>query len=333
MKSAKGQVGAVLDRPNPATRFYLFHGADEAGSRTLAARLLAALVAEKVPLSASVLRSDPAALVDEAAAISMFGDKRLLWIEPAGNDIVVAVQALLEAAAVESRAVAIAGALPKSSPLLKLAEAHPAALSHVSYVPEGHDADRMVLDLGRQQGLRMTPAVAARIAAAAANDGAVAKQELAKFALYLGATAAAPRDLGDEVIALLGADGSDGDAGRVGDLALSGDLARLGEALERMESNGIEAIPVVRWLQRRLLQLLPLRTRIDGGQSPEAVMTSLFWRDKALFQKLLVRWTSERLAQAIERVARLERQLLLAPVPDRAALGEELMQIARAASR
>lgn len=333
MKSAKGQIGQAVDRPDPAVRFYLFHGPDEAGSRALANRLREALGAEKAALSATSLKGDPAALADEAGAISLFGGRRLLWIEPAGNELVLAVEGLLSAPAVESPVVAIAGTMTKASALLKLAEAHAAALAHVSYVPEGRDADRMVAEIGRREGLRLRPSVAARIAAAAGNDQAVAAQELAKFALFLGASSDSPKDLEDEVVDLLGADASESQIGQVGDLALSGEVQRLAAELERLASSGIEPIPAVRALQRRLLQLTGLRSRVDAGQSPDAVMASLFWRDKALFQKLLARWSSERLAIAVDRVARLERDLLLSRAPDAATLGEELLQIARAAAR
>lgn len=333
MKLAKGQIGQAVERPDPAVRFYLFYGPDEAGSRSLASRLREALGAEKTTLPAASLKSDPAALVDEAGAISLFGGRRLIWIEPAANDLVPAIEGLLSAPAIESPVVAIAGTLTKTSVLLKLAEVHSAALAHVSYVPEGRDADRMVAEIGRREGLRLRPSVAARIAAAAGNDQAVASQELVKFALFLGATPDSPKDLDDDVVDLLGADASESQIGQVGDLALSGDVQRLAAELERLATSDIEPIPAVRALQRRLLQLTALRSRVEAGQSPDAVMASLFWRDKALFQKLLARWSGERLAIAVDRVARLERDLLLSRAPDAATLGEELLQIARAAAR
>lgn len=332
MKAAKGAIGGAVDRPDGSVRFYLFHGADEAGSRALGERLLKGLDAEKHALSGAALKSDPALLADEASAISMFGGKRLLWIEPASDEICAAVEALLEAPAVEHSVVAIAGTLRKTSALLKLADNHRAALSQISYLPEGQQADRLVLELARAEGLRMNPRTAARIASSAANDQAVIRQELAKFALYLEASAEAPRDLDEDVLDLLGADTLEGDASRPVDLALSGDIAGLSTELERLESSGIDPIPVVRALQRRLLMLAPLRARIDSGQSPDAVMASLFWKDKSLVSRMLSRWTSDRLALAVDRVARLERQIL-SPLGDRAALGQELIQIARAAGR
>ena len=43
MKAAKASLQGALDRPDPAVRFYLFYGPDEAGSRALALRLLKGL--------------------------------------------------------------------------------------------------------------------------------------------------------------------------------------------------------------------------------------------------------------------------------------------------
>jgi DNA polymerase-3 subunit delta len=132
---------------------------------------------------------------------------------------------------------------------------------------------------------------------------------------------------------LLGADASETDSTEVGDLAMSGDVAQLAAELERLEASGVEAIPTVRALQRRLVMLAGLRARIDGGQRPDQVLAAVWRRDKVVASRALPLWTGERLAEAMERVARLERSLLLTPAPDRAALGEELVAIARAARR
>jgi DNA polymerase-3 subunit delta len=276
-------------------------------------------------------------LADEAGAMALFGGPRALWVEPAGDEIVAAVEALLEASAVESPAIAVAGALRKSSALLKLAEGHPAALSHVSYVPEARDADRMVIDLGRREGLRIAPDVAARVAEASGNNQAIAAQEVVKYALYVGATSAAPRELTHDMIDELGADSSEGNALKVGDMALAGDIGALAEELGRMLPAGNEAIPIVRALQRRVLQLAPMRARIEQGERLDAVMTSagkaLFWKDKSMIQAMLARWSAERLAQVGERIAALEEQLIFSGAPQTAALGEELTAIARAARR
>jgi len=337
VKAVKSSLGRALDQPDAATRFYLFHGPDEAGSRALAEWLLKGLAAEKFSMLAQAVKSDPASLADEAGAISMFGGRRALWIEPAGDEIAEGVEALLAAPACESVAIAVAGGLRKSSALLKLAEAHPAALSHISYVPEGRDLERLVVDLGRVVGLRLAPDLAQRIAAASAGNQAIAAQELEKFALFLNASPAGPCDLDPQVVDLLGADSADADLMRIGDLALAGRTDDLLDELARLPQGGSEAIPILRALQRRLLMLAPLRARIERGDRVGDVTTSmgkaLFWRDKPLVERLLSTWSAERLAEAASRVSALERQIMLRPLADGAAIGETLVTFARAAGR
>jgi DNA polymerase III subunit delta len=338
MKSVKGTLTRALERPDPSVRFYLFHGPDEAGSRALAMQLLKGLGdADKFVVLGQAVKADPAALADEAGAMALFGGKRAIWVEPAGDEIADGVAALLEASASESAVVALAGSLRKTSALLKLAEAHPAALAHCSYVPEGRDMERVVSELGREIGLRIAHDLAQRVAAASANNQAIAAQELAKFALYLSADPSAPRELDHETVDLLGADSAEADLMRLGDLALAGRMEELLDELGRLPHGGTEAIPVLRSLQRRLLMLAPLRARVEQGEGTDGVMASmgkaLFWKDKPLLQRLLSAWSADRLAEAAARVSALERQIMLRPLNDEAALGETLVTLARAAGR
>jgi len=341
VKANKGSIGRSVDQPADAIRFYLFHGPDEGQSRGLAARLLEALGATKSVVAAEAIKSDPAVLVDEARAMSLFGGKRVIWIEPATKDIEEGVTALLEAEAVESLVVAIAGALTRASPLLKLAEGSPRALAYASYLPEGRDAERMVTDLGRRYGLKVSGPVASRLAESAGNDQAIVAQELQKLALYIGASPEAPRELDHEAVDAVGAESAEGDFLRLADLAMSGEIDELADELVRLPAGGNEAIPVVRSLQRRLLMLAPLRARVELGERPDAVLTSLgkslFFKDQAKVGRMLSRWTAEGLATAAERAGKLERDLMRPRArpnsgpPETEALGEELLAIARKA--
>ena len=93
MKAQRGTIHRAVAEPDRAIRFYLFHGPDDSGSRDLAARLLAGLGAEKLAVSASAIKADPALLAAEAGAIALFGGTRLVWVEPAGDEIADAVAA------------------------------------------------------------------------------------------------------------------------------------------------------------------------------------------------------------------------------------------------
>ena len=337
MKATKPSIGRAVDQPAAQVRFYLFHGPDDAQSRALGQRLVQALGAAKFAIAAGAVKSDPAALADEAGAMSLFGGARVVWIEPAGDEITAGVEALLEAPSIESPAVAIAGALRKTSSLLKLAEASPQAVAFAAYLPEGQDAERMVMAVGRSFGLKLAPDAAARIAAAAGNDQAIVTQELQKLALYVDASPHAPKALDHAAIDAVGTDTAEGDVLRLADLALSGEVDALAGELARLPATGSDAIPVVRSLQRRLIMLAPARARVERGESPDAVMTSLgkalFWKDKAMVGRMLAQWDAERLAKVAERTGKLERSLMFSPAPEQAALGETLLSIAREARR
>jgi DNA polymerase-3 subunit delta len=335
VKSNKASIGRLVDQPDPKVRFYLFLGPDEAQSRALATRLLASIGAQKFELAAGSLKTSPALLSDEAAALSLFGEKRLIWIEPAGNEIVEALDGLLSADNVESSAVGIAGALTKASPLLKLAESSPRALAFTAFAPEGEEAVRIIVDLGRRVGLKIGPPVAARLAETCGNDQAIASRELEKLALFVGASPHSPKELDHEAIDAVGAESNQGDFLRLADLALVGDIAEVADLVSRLTGTGSEAIPAIRTLQRRLLFLAPARARIERGERLDGVMASfgkaLFWKDKAKVEAMLKRWSAREIATISERAGVLERSLLFSDAPPREALGEELLAIARKA--
>jgi DNA polymerase III subunit delta len=338
VKANRAQVERALRAPGD-TRLFLLHGPDESGSHALVGLLAAALgeSAERVELSGAELRADPARLADEAASISLFGGARYVLVEPAGEEAVAAVEALLEAPAAGNPVLLVAGALRPASRLLKLALADPAAVAFASYVPEGQEADRLAQDLARGQGLILRPDVARRLAEACGGNRAVLAQELAKLALYLDAAPERPQPLGHEAIDLVGAASEEGDLSRLVDSVGGGDSRLLHEELQRLESEGITGIPLVRALLRRMILLARLRAEVDRGNSVDAVMTSqgksLFWKEKSAVGQQLSRWRSDLLAKSVGRLLDAERQVKASGGLGPAAVDEELFAICRQAAR
>ena len=230
---------------------------------------------------------------------------------------------------------AIAGALPKSSPLLKLVEGSPNALAFTAYALEGGDAARMVADLGRRVGLKISPPVAARLAEACGNDQAIVGQELEKLSLYVGASPNSPKELEHDAVDAVGAASGDGGFMRLADLALLGLQSEVAEIVGCLSPNGSEAIPAIRSLQRRVLTLAPARARLERGERMDAVMASfgksLFWKEKASVQSMLAKWSANDLARLSERAGELERGLMFSNMPEREVLGEAFLAIARRA--
>ncbi|HEX8640853.1 MAG TPA: DNA polymerase III subunit delta [Allosphingosinicella sp.] len=339
MKANRGQAERALASPGE-TRFFLLHGPDEAGSRALARRLAAAMGegAERIDLGGAELKGDPARLADEAAAISMFGGTRWILIEQAGDEIVPALEALIEAPAAGNPVVILAGALKPASKLLKLALAAPAALAYASYLPEAGQADRLVLELARPLGLMIRPDVAARIGEGCGGNRAVIEQELAKYALCLDAAPDAQKPLEHELLDRLGAGAEEGDLSRLVDSVTAGDAAALESEISRLRAQGQEGITLIRAVLRRMMLLARLRAELDKGGSVAAVMASpaaksVFFKEKDAVASQLGRWTSALIAKAVSRLAEAERQVMTPGGPGIVAADAELFAICRQAAR
>lgn len=338
MKVAKRAEMERALRAPAGTRFFLLYGPDEAGSRALTKLLGTALGdgAERVDLTGKDLKEDPARLADEAGAFSMFGDKSWILVDPAGDECTPALEALLDTPG-ENAVALVAGALKPASKLLKLALGSPHALAFASYVPERGEAGRLVIELGRAEGLLISADLAQAIAEGVAGNRAVIAQELAKYALYVGADPSAPVRLERDMVDAIGASADEGDLGRLVDAVLGGDPQSLERELDRLGSEGLTGVPLVRAVLRRLALLARLRAAVDGGSNVPAVMASqgksLFWKDKDAVASQLGRWRGDWIARAIGRLLEVERQLKNSGALGPVAADEELFALARQAAR
>ncbi|HEY5712726.1 MAG TPA: DNA polymerase III subunit delta [Allosphingosinicella sp.] len=338
MKASKAQIDKALKAP-AETRLFLFYGPDDSGSRALARAIGAAMGAdaERIDLSGADLKADPARLADEAASISMFGGARWILVEPAGDESLAAIEALLEAPAAGNPVAVVAGALKPASKLLKLALAAPNALSFASYVPDAGDASRLALDMARAEGLIVRPDVARRIAESCAGNRALIGQELAKFAIYAGASPEAPRPIDHDVVDAIGAGSDEGDLSRLVDSVAGGDAAALEAELSRLHAEGQEGITLLRAMLRRMALLTRLRAEVERGSSVSAVMASqgksLFWKEKDNVERQVGRWRADLLAKAMSRLLDAERQVKASGGVGPLAADAELFAICRQAAR
>jgi DNA polymerase-3 subunit delta len=338
LKASRAQVERGLAAP-AGHGLFLLYGPDVSGSRALARRLAAGMgsEAERIELSAGDLKSDPARLADEAASISLFGGARYIVVEPAGDECVAAVEALIETPAATNPVVLIGGALKPSSKLVKLALTHPGALAFASYPPEGQEADRIASDMGRSLGLILRPDVARRLADAAAGNRDILEQELRKLALYLDAAPDRPLPLDHEALDAVGADAGEADMSKLVESVGSGDAIVLQEELARLASEGVDAIPIIRAMLRRMTLLARLRAQVERGNSVDAVMAAqgkaVFFKEKGAVSRQLGRWRSDLIAKSVGRLLDAERQMKASGTVGAAAANEELFAICRQAAR
>ncbi len=336
MKANAAQIAKAVAAPSAAIRLYLLHGPDEAGAAALAAELGKALGAgaERVDVTGAQLRSQPGLLAEEAASLSLFGDRRWLRAMPVGDESVEAATLLLRAAKAEHPVVLIAPTLKATSKLVKLAIAEAGAIAFACYVPEGRDAERLVTTLAHELGMRCGDGVPARLAAATGADRAVLARELEKLALYLDAAPGRPATLTEDALDACGAALEDGETGPVIAAAVAGDGAALAAALARFERAGQSGVPLLRQLARRLMLMAELRGAVDGGESVDAAMERqrVFFREKPATAAALRRWTAPGVQAALMRVRAAERRLMDGQGAGEVIAQAEAVTVARAAA-
>ena len=339
MKANANEIARALDAANGPVRFFLLYGPDEAGSAALARRLERAMgqEAERIDLDGGTLKADPARLVDEAASISLFGGRRWIRIQPAGDEITSAVASLLDADVAGNPVVALAGALKPSSPLVKLALDHKLALAHPSYVPDARDAAQIAETLAREAGLRLPRDLGRTLAISCSNDRSIMAQEIEKLALYLDAAPDRPAEASAEALEAIGAANPDGELSKLVDAIMGGQPGRMGAEIARLGQSGIAGIPVLRALFRRLILLAALRRDIDGGQSPAAAVEArgkaIFFKEKPAITDQASRWPADRLAALADKLLAAERALKSSGTAGEILAEAEMLTISRFAAR
>jgi DNA polymerase III subunit delta len=326
VKANEAQIGRALDTPGPDCKLALLYGPDEAGSRALADRLAAAMGAdaERVDLDGSMLKEDPARLPDEATAITMFGGPR--WIRvTGGDDTLRAVEALLDAPE-GCPVVLVAGNLPKTSALLKLALDDKRILAFQSWKPEGQKADAIATQTGRVMGVRLSPDAARLLADATQGDRALMMRELEKLALYVDASPDRPRPVERADIEAVGAAIDVREAWDTVDALFDGKVSDL--AREISGDAAVEVIPGLRAIDRRALMIARALSARRGGQMPRGAK-----REMDTVEREVRHWSPEAAATAHRLSMEAEAAVKMPGTAGEVLAHAAMLRMARAAAQ
>lgn len=339
MKANRAEIKRALDDPPAHVRLFLLYGPDEAESRGLAQRLERAMgaEAERIDLDGMTLKSDPARLADEAASISLFGEKRHIRLTVSGDECLPAIDALLDGDAAGNPVVVIAGALRPTSALLKRALADPAVMACISYALDAEKAAPLAAAMAREQGLRLDMDAARHLAHAAANDRALMAREVEKLALYLDAAPDRPANADMTALEAIGAGEGEAELSKLVDAVLGGNPADAAGEIAQLAEQGVAGIPAIRALAKRVQLLVRLARQMGENGNARAVVEAqgkaIFWKEKAGVERQLKRWSPERLATLADRLLAAERAIKSPASPGDIMADVEMITIARAAQR
>lgn len=319
-------------------RLFLVFGQDESAIASIASAVVARLGdSEAIDIDSAKLRSDPALLADEAASQSLFGGARHIRLTFAREEALDAVANLLSAEHAGNPVIATAGDLKKGSKLRTLVEGSPRALSYVCYPPSEGEAIDQAVAMASGLALRLDRTLAAQIVRYTGQDRRLAAMELEKLSLFYDAAPDRMMTVERDALAALAAETAEEDIGALVNQVMNGDVKPLGRNIVEARAVGIEAIRLVRALQRRVAQLTGLRAKVEAGADAGAVVRgnrTIFWKEQDVFIRQVRQWNSARLAGLNAHLIELEARLMAAGGDlGETMIEQEMVRVARAAAR
>ena len=332
------QAPSFCQRPQPGIGLVLLYGPDQGLVTERRRQLIQAVLGQPddpfrlAELAMDRLQQAPGALHEEAQAMSLIGGRRVVLVRQATDGLAEPLEALLAMGGHEALVIVEAGELGKSSALRRLAEKSKAAAAIACYRADGRALDAELRDLLRAQGLAIEADGMAFLAAHVGADRELTRGEVEKLALYMGGDRAAVgmRVSLADVEAVIGNSSVSGIdrlvwAGLVG---RPGDAAR---ALDRLLAEGQVPVRLIRAFAAMLLRLLPLRARVETGESAATVIESVrppvHFSQKPAMQRALESWPVARLEAGLGLAHAAELAAKRAQSPDRLLLRRLLLDL------
>lgn len=330
--------GFVCRVPAANIAAILIYGPDDGLVRERSKQLVDAVLGNErdpfrfVEFMASELAGDSARLSDEAASMSLTGERRLVLVRGTGETLADELGALLEDGVGEALVVCEAGNLAAQSRLRKTFEGADNAAAVACYADEARDVANIVEAAVRTAGLKIDRAAVTYLSEWLGADRGLTRREVEKLILFKGNSDGPITE--ENARACVG----DGTGLALEDLtyaAADGDLALLDGRLSRSFREGNDAVAVLRRTASHLQRLQLALFAVESGASPDVAMGRLrppvFFRRKTAFSNQIRRWSPAKVARALELITEAELQCKSTGLPAQAICGRALVRVAAAA--
>lgn len=340
------EVDGWLRKPDPTICIVLIYGPDRGlvaeRARTFVARtgLDADDPFSSVRLDASEIDASPGRLLDEAATVPMFSDRRLIWVKGAAaqKQLAEELKALVAAPPRDSIVLVEAGDLKKGATLRSVVENGAAAMALPCYADEGKSINAVIDEILTREGLSIGTEARQALRANLGGDRLASRSEIEKLALYCRGAG----EVGIDAVRTMTGDVSGLNMDDVVDAILSADGRTFDASFTRLVSSGTNPFLILAAAMRQFHQLQLMRSAMDmAGKSASAVVAAarppVFFSRRQLVEAALQRWSAPSLDRALERlqatVLLTRRRPDLATATTRQALMALLIESARANRR
>lgn len=282
-------------------------------------------------VSQEMIVDDSARLSDELAAMSFTGDRRLIVVRDATDKISDVIENALNQLHKGNFLMICADDLGPRSPLRLIAESAANLAALACYKDEGVGLSQLIRTALRNYGFQAEDAVVHYLSSQLGGDRMMILAELEKLSLYFYGESRLELDAVMAVVSEAGEKSFDDIAQAVA----GGQIESLCRALDRLFSEGEQAVAVLRSVQRYFSRLSEIQAAAAGGQSFDQAVKSLrppvFFKQQPVMASHARRWTQRKLDQAHYIIMLAEKDSKLAGEQANLVCSHHLLRIARAA--
>lgn len=341
MKATQRDFAQTAERAAQQCSVFFFCGPDEAGASAAASRIISLLddPGERVEMSGADLRRDPVILGDEARSTSLFGESRHIYVRANGDEALDAIGNHLLGHGDACPVIVVATGATDKSRTAKLLEKRKDALVAMFWPPDLSSVAASVRQMADAAGLRLNGDLAERIARGAGLDVRLAQSEVTKLALYCDASPQSPKTVEAADLDAIGAATEEDGFMPLVNAVLSGETGKLDRELRRMREHSMNPVGLLLAIERRAAQLVQINARLGPNGSlenmnrGEKAQLGIFWKEERDIRNQLQRWHRRKLERLGPRLVDLHRSLLTNSQASETLIAQDLVEIARFASR
>ncbi len=340
MKLRPQELARHLAKLDPTIRAALIFGPDQGLVAERAARIAAQIAPgtadsmQRIEIKPETLEKAPSAGYDAVAEANLFGGRRLVWVDGAGDGVAASLVGVLDQD-LPGFLLVTAGDLKAKSSLRKGFEGAKTAIAIACYADDAQTRRQLVHDSLAEAGLRASAEAMDYLVANLGADRRLSRAELEKLKLYMVSAASQTVELADARACV--ADSAGMALEDIVAAALDGDGAEVDRLYHRALGQGDSPVAIVRILLKRIDRLAQVQIlRQQGANASEAVerlRPPVFWRDKARLQAQSERWGPKLLSRAMALAVDAEIEAKSTGVPAEAAVGRLLLRLAQAGAR
>ena len=286
---------------------------------------------EVVKFEGDKLSTPDGSLRDEALALSLFGERRLIWVRSGAKNLTKAVTELLASEKIEARVLIESGHLKSDSGLKKLCS-RSSRVAVIECWPDGErDISALIDGEFRRAGIKLSDEGKALLLSALGGDRLLSRSEIDKIILYAHGMNLVDVKHVSEIVSDAASWGFDD----VVFAAFDGDRSGIGEKIQ-VALNHADATALLSMALLHGLNLLEAKVEIERGVNAASAaerFPRLFGPRRASVLRQLNRWSSDHLLAQIQRLQESMTQVRKEPRLQNENVSRAYMSIAFSATR